>query len=39
MDPLDPLDAQQLVIEYARVLERDLTENRHPARADALPYA
>jgi hypothetical protein len=39
MDPLDPLDAQQVVIEYARVLERDVTEDRHPARVDTLPYA
>lgn len=39
MDPLDPLDAQQVVAEYARVLERDLNENRHPARVDTLPYA
>jgi len=39
MDPLDPVDAQQIVIEYARLLERDVTENRHPARVDSLPYA
>lgn len=39
MDPLDPLDAQQVVVEYARMLERDVTENRHPARVDSLPYA
>jgi hypothetical protein len=39
MDPFDPLDAQQIVIAYARVLERDLTENRHPARVDSLPFA
>jgi hypothetical protein len=39
MDPLDPLDAQQVVIEYARQLERDVTENRHPARVDTLPHA
>jgi hypothetical protein len=39
MDPLDPADAQQIVIEYARVLERDLSANRHPARIDSLPYA
>lgn len=38
MDPLDPLDAQQIVAEYARLLERDVTENRHPARVDSLPY-
>ena len=39
MDPLDPLDAQQVVIEYARMLERDIEEARHPGRVDALPYA
>jgi hypothetical protein len=39
MDPLDPVDAQQVVIEYARMLERDVTEGRHPARLDSLPYA
>jgi hypothetical protein len=39
MDPLDPLDAQQVVIEYARMLERDVSEDRHPARVDSLPYA
>jgi hypothetical protein len=39
MDPSDPIEAQQVVIEYARVLERDLTEHRHPARVDSLPYA
>jgi hypothetical protein len=39
MDPLDPRDAQQVVIEYARLLERDLRENRHPAHVDSLPYA
>jgi hypothetical protein len=39
MDLLDPVDAQQVVIEYARVLERDVTEHRHPARVDSLPYA
>jgi hypothetical protein len=38
MDPQDPLDAQQVVIEYARMLERDINENRHPARVDSLPY-
>jgi hypothetical protein len=39
MDPHDPVNARQVVIEYARLLERDLTENRHPARADSLPFA
>src|SRR5262249_37409712 len=39
MDPLDPVVAHQIVIEYARNLERDVTEERLPARADSLPYA
>jgi hypothetical protein len=39
MNPLDPLDAQQIVIEYARTLERHVNEGRHPARVDSLPYA
>jgi hypothetical protein len=39
MDPLDPVDAQQVVIEYAQMLERDVTDGRHPARLDSLPYA
>jgi hypothetical protein len=39
MDPSDPLDAQQVVIEYARQLERDFDQQRHPARIDTLPYA
>src|SRR5215813_11148979 len=39
MDPCDPLDAQQVVIEYARLLERDFEQQRHPARIDTLPYA
>ncbi len=39
MDPSDPLDAQQIVVEYARVLERDIDEQRHPARIDSLPFS
>jgi len=39
MDPLDPLDAQQIVVEYARLLERDISGDRHPARVDSLPFA
>jgi hypothetical protein len=39
MDPNDSLDAHQIVVEYARMLERDVNENRHPARVDSLPYA
>jgi len=31
--------AQQIVAEYARTLERDLDENRLPARVDSLPFA
>jgi hypothetical protein len=39
MDPYDPQDAQLIVVEYIRTLERDLNENRHPARVDSLPHA
>jgi hypothetical protein len=39
MESLDPFIAQQVVAEYARVLERDITDNRHPAPIDSLPYA
>jgi hypothetical protein len=39
MNPRDPLDAQQIVIEYARVLEKHIEEQRHPARIDSLPYS
>lgn len=39
MNPLDPVDAQLIVIEYIRILERDINENRHPARVDSLPHA
>jgi hypothetical protein len=39
MDPLDPLDAQQIVAEYATLLVRDVTENRLPASVESLPYA
>lgn len=31
--------AQQIVVEYARTLERDINENRLPGRVDALPFA
>jgi len=31
--------AQQIVVEYVRTLERDLDENRLPARVDSLPFA
>ena len=36
LDPLRPVDAQYIVIEYARLLERDLNEDR---RRDSLPFA
>jgi hypothetical protein len=39
MNPLDPLEAQQIVVDYARMLERDIAEQRHPGRIDALPYS
>jgi hypothetical protein len=39
MDPHDPLDAQLIVIDYIRTLERDINEHRHPARVDSLPHA
>jgi hypothetical protein len=39
MDPSEPLDAQQVFVEYARLLERDIAEQRHPARIDSLPFA
>jgi hypothetical protein len=35
----DPAQAQQVVVEYARVLERHIEEQRHPAPIDSLPYA
>lgn len=39
MDPVDPTHAQQIVAAYARLLERDLSEARHPARVETLPFA
>ena len=39
MDPSEPLDAQQVFVEYARLLERDIAEQRHPARIESLPFA
>jgi hypothetical protein len=38
-DDADLAYAQQVVVEYSRALERDLTENRLPARVDSLPFA
>jgi hypothetical protein len=39
MDPVDPIDAQQIVAAYVRLLERDLEQARHPARLETLPFA
>jgi len=39
MNPDDLARAQQIVVEYARTLARDLEERRLPARVDGLPYA
>ena len=39
MDPLNPEHAKSIFVDYARLLERDLNEHRHPARSDSLPYA
>lgn len=38
-DEADLAFAQQVVVEYARTLERDLSENKLPARVDSLPFA
>jgi hypothetical protein len=39
VNPDDPLDAQQIVAEYARVLDRDLQSGRFPAAVESLPFA
>lgn len=39
MNPEDPESAQQIVAEYARVLERALDSSSLPAPVDSLPYA
>jgi aminopeptidase N len=39
VDPDDPLDAQQIVAEYARVLDRDLQQGAFPAAVDSLPFS
>jgi hypothetical protein len=39
VNPDDPLSAQQIVAEYARVLNRDLQESRFPVPVDSLPFA
>jgi hypothetical protein len=38
-DPRDPAEAREVVVEYARVLERHLAEEQLPAPLEALPYA
>jgi hypothetical protein len=39
MNPDDPASAQQIVAEYARVLERDLEHGSLPAPIESLPFA
>jgi hypothetical protein len=39
VNPADPESAQQIVAEYAQVLDRDLQDGRFPAALDTLPYA
>lgn len=39
MTDADLAFAQQVVVEYARVLARDLSENRLPERVDVLPFS
>ncbi len=39
MNPDDPASAQQIVAEYARVLERDLERGSLPAPIESLPFA
>ena len=39
MNPEDPVSAQYIVAEYARVLDRDLQQGSFPARVDSLPFA
>ena len=39
MSPDDPTDAQQVVVEYARMLERHAVEACYPASTESLPYA
>jgi hypothetical protein len=39
VNPADPESAQQIVAEYAQLLDRDLQEGRLPAALDSLPYA
>ncbi len=39
VNPDDPLSAQQIVAEYARVLNRDLQRGTFPVPVDSLPFA
>jgi hypothetical protein len=39
VNPEDPVSAQQIVAEYARVLDRDLQTGSFPAPVDSLPFA
>jgi len=39
VNPDDPLSAQQIVAEYARVLSRDLQQGSFPVPVDSLPFA
>jgi hypothetical protein len=39
VNPSDPVSAQQIVSEYARVLGRDLERGNLPAPIDSLPFA
>jgi len=39
VNPDDPVSAQQIVSEYARVLNRDLERGRFPLPDDSLPFA
>jgi hypothetical protein len=39
VNPEDPLDAKQIVTEYARVLNRDLERGIFPVAIDSLPFA
>jgi hypothetical protein len=39
VNPEDPVSAQQIVAEYARVLDRDLQQGSFPVPVDSLPFA
>ena len=38
MDPHNPEDAQQVVADYVRLLERDATTDQYPTSSASLPY-